>query len=122
MFTSAAVIEKCKIEHFGIFNCVICCMLLRWHDPDEGTNEHADPVLAEHGSGDTRILSADSEIRSAWSRLWQRVVSVPKSTPAACQDVHGPDKGGVDHVQEEGDERCHALLPVLRPYSASMTG
>jgi len=25
-------------------------------------------------------------------------------SPAACQDVHGPDEGGVDHVQDEGGE------------------
>ncbi len=71
------------------------------HAPDEGTNEHADPVVADHGSGYTRILSADSKTKSAWSRLWQRVVSVPKNSPAACQDMHGPDEGGVDHFQDE---------------------
>jgi hypothetical protein len=26
------------------------------------------------------------------------------NSPAACQDMHGPDEGGVDHVQDEGGE------------------
>jgi hypothetical protein len=28
------------------------------------------------------------------------------NSPAACQDMHGPDEGGVDHVQDECCEGC----------------
>jgi hypothetical protein len=38
------------------------------------------------------------------------------NSPAVCQDMHGPDEGGVDHVQDEGVcERCPGLWRVNSP-------
>ncbi len=85
-------------------------------DPDEGTNEHADPVVAEHDSEEIRILSADSEISPAWSSLWQSVVGLgTQYSPAACHEGHGPDEGGVNHDNEKDGEGCLGFWRVNSP-------
>jgi hypothetical protein len=37
------------------------------------------------------------------------------NSPAACQDMHGPDEGRVDHDQNEGGEWCPGFWRMNSP-------